>query len=100
MPSSASIKHIRHAVSIDEDQKILAPILLRDNISSNSLSRNSLVEAWFVGTHLDVGGGARDDGLSLYPLQWMLIESKAHGLCLEERRTMSQFGISPRTLSN
>src|SRR5204863_908158 len=43
----------------------------------------SIIEAWFVGAHADIGGGARDDGLSLYPLQWIFIESKKFGLVLE-----------------
>lgn len=36
-----------------------------------------------MGAHADIGGGARDDGLSLYPLQWLLIESQHQGLILE-----------------
>jgi hypothetical protein len=43
----------------------------------------SALQSWFVGSHSDIGGGYVEDGLSLYPLQWMLIESKAYGLKLE-----------------
>jgi hypothetical protein len=50
---------------------------------SDSLQGRSLIQAWFVGTHSDIGGGARDDGLSLYPLQWLLIESQQKGLVLQ-----------------
>lgn len=36
-----------------------------------------------MGAHIDIGGSAAKDGLSLYPLQWMLVESRAKGLQLE-----------------
>ena len=45
-----------------------------------------MVQAWFLGAHGDIGGGSRHDGLSLYPLQWILIESKRYGLVLEFRQ--------------
>lgn len=50
---------------------------------SDSFQGRSLVQAWFVGAHSDIGDGARDDGLSLYPLQWLLIESQHQGLVLQ-----------------
>ena len=37
----------------------------------------------FIGAHIDVGGSAAKDGLALYPLQWLLIESRKKGLDLE-----------------
>lgn len=43
----------------------------------------SIIQAWFIGAHIDMGGSAKRDGLSLYPLQWMLLESQAKGLVLE-----------------
>ena len=42
-----------------------------------------MVQAWFVGAHMDIGGSTIKDGLALYPLQWMLLESRAKGLVLE-----------------
>ena len=45
-----------------------------------------MIQAWFVGAHADIGGGAKNDGLSLYPLQWMLSESQDLGLTLEHKR--------------
>jgi hypothetical protein len=35
------------------------------------------------GTHADIGGGNKHDGLSLYPLQWILSEAIDQGLCLD-----------------
>ena len=42
-----------------------------------------MIQAWFVGAHIDIGGSAAKDGLALYPLQWMLLESQSKGLALE-----------------
>ena len=42
-----------------------------------------MIQAWFVGAHIDIGGSAAKDGLSLYPLQWMLDQSYRNGLVLE-----------------
>ena len=50
------------------------------------LVKRSIVQAWFVGAHIDMGGSARNDGLALYPLQWILGESRAKGLVLEFTR--------------
>lgn len=33
-----------------------------------------------IGTHADIGGANRCDGLSLYPLQWILSEARNAGL--------------------
>jgi hypothetical protein len=51
--------------------------------STTELSKRSIIQAWFVGAHLDMGGSAKKDGLALYPLQWILDESKSKGLVLE-----------------
>lgn len=51
----------------------------------------SMIQAWFPGSHIDIGGSAREDGLSLYPLQWMLLESKGKGLVLEFSKIHERF---------
>jgi hypothetical protein len=86
---SASVKHIRHAVSFNEDEKSLAPVLLNNSNSACDLNRDYLIEAWFLGTQLDIGGSVRYDGLSLYPLQWMLVESRNLGLHLKEPENLA-----------
>lgn len=50
---------------------------------ASELSERSIIQAWFVGAHLDMGGSAERDGLALYPLQWILDESESKGLVLE-----------------
>ncbi|KAI3536009.1 hypothetical protein CSPX01_11043 [Colletotrichum filicis] len=47
---------------------------------NQELQRNLAVQAWFVGSHKDIGGSSARGGLSLYPLQWMVSESKMLGL--------------------
>ena len=43
----------------------------------------TMIQAWFLGTHSDLGGAQEKDGLSLYLLQWMIFESAACCLVME-----------------
>ncbi|KAF6835458.1 hypothetical protein CPLU01_04329 [Colletotrichum plurivorum] len=76
--------NIRHALALNEERKTfpLLPILPIENPEVKQDSHRC-IQAWFVGAHADMGGGADHDGLSLYPLQWMMIESMADGLVLD-----------------
>ncbi|KAI1814796.1 hypothetical protein GGS20DRAFT_384500 [Poronia punctata] len=79
-----STQALRHALALNETRSSFQPYTFGPLPAlSPGLAQRSVIEAWFVGSHADMGGGARDDGLSLYPLQWMLLESRAHGLVLE-----------------
>ena len=80
---SDSIQHLRHALALNENRRAFEPEY--DFPEHNRLlpARRSFVQAWFVGAHIDIGGSAAKDGLALYPLQWMLIESQNKGLELE-----------------
>lgn len=55
---------------------------LSPDLGVRQFQGRSFVQAWFLGAHIDIGGGAQHDGFSLYPLQWMLLESLEHGLVL------------------
>ncbi|KAG7108324.1 hypothetical protein HYQ45_018118 [Verticillium longisporum] len=79
---SRSIRRVRHALALNEERNTHQPELYKTE-SKPGWEAESLIQAWFVGWHVDIGGGARDDGLSLYPLQWMLLESQKFGLVLE-----------------
>ncbi|KAM0812828.1 putative DUF2235 domain-containing protein [Seiridium cardinale] len=57
------IENIRHAMALNENRR-LRPLL-------------------DARCHEDLGGGALHDGLSLYPLQWMLHEARECGLVLD-----------------
>jgi uncharacterized protein (DUF2235 family) len=78
-----SIQHLRQALALNEDRKAFAPEVLSPEFHSNQLRNRSFVQAWFLGAHIDMGGSAPKDGLALYPLQWMLLESQSLGLILE-----------------
>ncbi|KAJ5763895.1 hypothetical protein N7533_002576 [Penicillium manginii] len=51
-----------HAISIHETMKKLKPDLLQ---SARNTDEPDFVEAWFVGAHVDVVGGATREGISL-----------------------------------
>ena len=78
-----SIQHIRHALALNENRRAFEPEYCYPDYRRLPLARRSIVQAWFVGTHIDIGGSSAKDGLALYPLQWMLIESHQKGLELE-----------------
>lgn len=44
--------------------------------------KQSLMEAWFAGSHGNLGDACEEDGLGLWPLQWMVSEAENHGLVL------------------
>lgn len=83
---NGSIRHMRHALALHEDRENFRPEFLEpDPETLRNLKRlgRSFVQAWFVGAHIDIGGSADAAGLSLYPLQWMLIECRNLGLGLK-----------------
>lgn len=67
------IDHAYHALALHEG-------------STNAISlpwNKTGVEAWFFGRQVDLGGTSGIDGLSLWPLQWLVSEATAKGLVLE-----------------
>jgi hypothetical protein len=74
-----SIETVRHALAMNENRSQRTPEIF--NIPEDAdMTNRSLIQAWFLGTHEDVIGGTAQDGLSLYPLQWMILESIYSGL--------------------
>lgn len=82
---NSSIQHMRHALALNENRRAFGAEYLYPNFNhpTTSLLVRTCIQAWFVGAHIDIGGSAAKDGLSLYPLQWMMIESRDQGLCFE-----------------
>ncbi|KAM5355019.1 hypothetical protein ACJ41O_001665 [Fusarium nematophilum] len=76
-----SIEAVRHAIAMNENKSSRMPLLMSLPDDAD-MSRQSLVQAWFLGTNDDVCGGTANDGLSLYPLQWVVLESINTGLSL------------------
>lgn len=76
-----SIEAVRHAMAMNENRS--AKSLEAFAAPDYALEPNrSLIQAWFLGTNGDMCGGVANDGLSLYPLQWIMLESMKAGLDL------------------
>ncbi len=69
---SPIIEHAYHQVALDENRLVFRPTLM--NLQPD------VHEVWFPGTHSDIGGGFRIDGLSDICLDWMLARAEDHGL--------------------
>ncbi|KAF2810896.1 uncharacterized protein BDZ99DRAFT_462193 [Mytilinidion resinicola] len=64
-----SIQHFRQSHALSEGRKDLSPECLSSELNRAIPCDRSLIQAKFLGAHLDVGESAAKDGLSLYPLQ-------------------------------
>lgn len=75
---SPIIENAFHAVAIDEKRKSFPSTPMK----KNSMNPNQVVsQVLFVGKHGCVGGGTKEyQGLSDYPLQWMINRAKKLGL--------------------
>ncbi|KAH0433899.1 hypothetical protein CcaCcLH18_05651 [Colletotrichum camelliae] len=81
---NGSIQNFRHALALNETREAMVPEYDFPKFATDrNLVKQPFVQAWFIGAHIDMGGSSSRDGLSLYPLQWMLTESKKLGLKLE-----------------
>lgn len=89
-----SVKTLRHALALNETRR--APFWFDDMYQ---LDGRSFIEAWFMGTNDDMCGGVKHDGLSQYPLQWMLIEAIAAGLTLSPVKETSAHDENPLKLA-
>ncbi|KAI1622333.1 hypothetical protein EDD37DRAFT_683031 [Exophiala viscosa] len=79
----SSIHHMRHALALNESRSQLSPEFVEIPKISADLQGRTLIQAWFLGSHKDLGGGTDHDGLSLYALQWILVESIRAGLVIQ-----------------
>ena len=83
---NGSVQHMRHALALHEDRKALTPeCLFPEEFYGTALRdyKRSFIQAYFIGNHGDMGGFAKNAGIGLYPLQWMLLEAKNCGLLLD-----------------
>jgi hypothetical protein len=90
-----SILNLRHALAINETKSLLS-LETYAKPTVKDMTGRTFIQAWFLGSHQDLGGGALEDGLSFYPLQWILIESIRAGLALrntDKPATSSQASI-------
>ncbi|MBW4586923.1 DUF2235 domain-containing protein [Aetokthonos hydrillicola Thurmond2011] len=78
---SPIVEHAFHAVAIDEKRKNFPSTPMKKSIKNKSQEVN---EVLFAGVHGCVGGGTKEyQGLSDYPLQWMIKEAEKLGLDFE-----------------
>ncbi|RSL74498.1 hypothetical protein CEP51_011548 [Fusarium floridanum] len=75
----SSIEILRHALAINETRSSRA-LQIFSAPEEAEVATRSFIQAWFLGTHEDLCGGTAHDGLSLYPLQWIILESLYAGL--------------------
>lgn len=82
------IENAYHALAIDEHRKAFAPTLwtkkIRAGVPATAMAAprpvTSVEQRWFVGAHVNVGGGCRSDLLAQIPLRWLMEKASAHGL--------------------
>lgn len=76
-----NVKVARHALSIDELRKPFKPTIWKERAGVD------LKQVWFAGVHADIGGSYKPDDrgmtLSDTALEWMMNESKQHGIAFE-----------------
>ena len=93
-----AIRNLRHVLAFNESRAELKAEPF-ETPTAKSMDGRSFIQAWFVGSHQDLGGAGREDGLSLYALQWMLIESMRAGLVLQSPDEKSPSGPRAKILS-
>lgn len=82
-----TVRNFRHALAFNENQASKT-LDMPEAPEPKHLVGRSFVQAWFLGSHSDIVGGTRHDGLSIYPLQWMMIEAMLAGLVLSFEETV------------
>jgi uncharacterized protein (DUF2235 family) len=82
--TNPSIENIRHAVAIDERRACFPANLFYPREEQ----RPRYKQVWFAGVHADVGGGypEKEATLAKVPLRWILRETEALGLLINEAR--------------
>ena len=83
---SEVVEHGRHALAIDDDRLSFHPELWPEPAGREPGAEpgaKTMKQVWFAGSHSDVGGGYREQGLSDVALDWMLIEAVSAGLRLQ-----------------
>jgi uncharacterized protein (DUF2235 family) len=86
--ANPDIRHVRHAIAIDERRAFFRTNLFRDVTPDSGERAQDLRQVWFPGVHCDVGGGYPEDEseLSQVALRWMAEEAIALGLRVDPVR--------------
>ncbi|KAK9424118.1 hypothetical protein SUNI508_03606 [Seiridium unicorne] len=89
----SSIKNLRVALALNENRSNKGLEILKIG-QAMDMTEHTFVQAWFIGAVDDICGGVQHDGLSLYPLQWTLIEGIKAGLVVSPTGTMDDNPLS------
>lgn len=86
-----SLVHVRHAMALDERRTMFRANLFRFKPKKTQKTvkyLESLKQVWFPGVHSDVGGGypQAESQLAKIALEWMVQESEALGLRIDQRK--------------
>ncbi|KAH0282661.1 hypothetical protein KCU62_g9564, partial [Aureobasidium sp. EXF-3399] len=82
---NSSIIHARQALALNERRTAFSPDVWTvgpKEATDFQEGTRTMLQAWFLGRHSEIGGSNKEDGLSLYPLQWMLSQAHDCGLIL------------------
>lgn len=82
---SKKVSYAYQALAIHEHRKNFAPSLWPDKANAIEME-----QAWFAGTHSDVGGGNKDRNLSNIAWKWMLCKAEALGLEFDQKYLTSE----------
>jgi uncharacterized protein (DUF2235 family) len=104
------IQRACHALSLEDERDAFKPVLWDERYvrtqdgrlvpmdqdwtppnSANeplpAIDRERISQVWFVGVHVDVGGGYPQDGLSYFTLDWMIDRARVYDLKLLDVQT-------------
>jgi len=86
-----SVKHIRHAVAIDERRAFF-----RQNLCRPAPGQDVL-ELWFPGVHSDIGGGGPPERGRLWwnSFQWMQVQAAGAGLYFDAKKLKALVAEKP-----
>lgn len=88
---SSYVEHAYQALAIDEKRRPFRPAVWERQAHS---AHQTLEQAWFAGTHSNVGGGYADTGLSDLAFMWMKERAEACGLAFDAR-AIERLGVRP-----
>ena len=81
--AAANMISIAHALALDEDRAAFTPWRIRPRTDTE---RISIEEAWFAGSHSDVGGGYVESRASECSLVWIAERARSWGLVFQDDR--------------
>ncbi|MGZ4665991.1 MAG: DUF2235 domain-containing protein [Frankiaceae bacterium] len=88
-----NVPHARHAIATDERRRPFTPTLWSEPAPGQDVQQR-----WFPGSHMDVGGGHLERGLSDGALEWMIDEAADAAQLAFHKTTLGQVRPDPLDL--